>query len=155
QMKLMCCFVSDVTPTAAARLLNINRNTVAEYYDNLRGEWFDYLQTNPISFTDGDEFEVDECLIKHVWSSRRRKHVVQWVGGILERETGKVLLYRVDDRSAASLIPPILTNIPSGCWVYSDELASYNAINRHAYVHFTVNHSHAEYARKEVYSGRE
>jgi len=155
QMKIMSCFVSDVTVSATARLLNISRPTVTQYYDNLCGEIYDYFQENPISFTEGDEFEVDECLLKHVWFSKNRRHKIQWIGGILERESGKVLLYRIDDRSAASLIPPILENVPPGVWVYSDELTSYHRLYNHPYVHFTVNHSKLEYARIENFCDRE
>jgi transposase len=155
QMKMMICFVADVTVSAAARLLHIRRPTVSQYYDNLRGEWLDYLKVHPITFEDGDEFEVDECLIKHVWAPRKRKHVVQWIGGILERSTGKVVLYKINDRSRKSLIPPMLEKIPLGSWIYSDEWKSYQAIEKHPYVHLTVNHSKKEYSRHEEVGGRQ
>ena len=154
QLKLMICFVDDVTVSAASRLLHIRRGTVSVYYDNLRGEWLDHLKENPISFQEGDEFEVDECLVMHIWVPRRRRYIAQWIGGIVERSTGKVALYMVNDRSRKSLLPPILEKIPAGSWIYSDEWKSYNGIDKHPYVHLTVNHSQKEYARTEEVGGR-
>jgi len=154
QMKLMCCFVSDVKVSAAARLLNMRRGTVAEYYDNLRGEWYDNLNALPIVFDDVGEYEVDECVIKHVMNTRGKGHHIQWIGGILERATGRVLLYQVKDRSQQSLIPPILQNIPIGSWIYSDDWSSYGAIDKQPYMHFSVNHSKKEYCREEEFCDR-
>ena len=99
--------------SAAARLLNMRIATVSQYYDNLRGEWYDNLVDEPISFESNDEYEVDECLLKHVWYSERNRHELKWIGGILERTTGKVVLYQVKNRSRASLLPPILQHIPA------------------------------------------
>ena len=154
QMKLMCCFVSNAKVSDAARLLAIRRGTVSEYYDNLRGEWYDWLEENPIEFVDGDEYEVDECLLKHIWNPYKRQFGVQWVSGIFERSTGKVLLYQVKKKSSKCLIPPILQHVPSGSWIYSDEWKSYGRLYNHPYIHLTVNHSKKEYAREENFGGR-
>ena len=53
------------------------------------------------------------------------------------------------DRSTQSLAPPILGAIPEGSLIYSDELKSYNELDRHTYEHYTVNHSRGEYQRTE------
>ncbi len=153
QMKLMCCFASNITVTATATLLNISRKTVSIYFDNLRGEWLDNLIDQPITFEDNGEYEVDEVLIKHIWNPRRRRHQVLWVGGIFERETGKLRLHILRDRSQTSLIPPILSHVPSGSWIYSDDWRSYKVLQRHGYIHFTVNHSRREYSRPETLGG--
>jgi hypothetical protein len=147
QMKIMACFVADVSVCAASRLLNMRRPTISEYYDNFRGELYDNLLDDPISFTDNGEYEVDECLLKHVSFPRRRTHAIQWIAGILERSTGLVLLKKIPDRSAVSLIPWVVRNVPHGSVIYSDELRSYSSLGSHEYAHFTVNHSRLEYAR--------
>jgi len=155
QMKIMVCFVADLTVSATSRLLNIRRPTVSEYYDNLRGELYDNLQDYPITFTDNGEYEVDECLLKHVLSPRRRRTVLQWIAGILERSTGKVMLQRIPDKTSNSLIPWIVNNVPHGSFIYSDELRSYSPLRSWEYAHFTVNHSKNEYARREQYGNEE
>jgi hypothetical protein len=147
QMRIMCCFTSDLTVTAASNLLNIRRATISEYYDNLRREWLDNLRHEPIQFEDNGEYEVDECLIKHVLDPSTGAHYSLWIGGILERSTGLVKLYTIRDRSRASLLPPILNNIPHGSWIYSDDWVSYRTLGTHPYVHFSVNHSKKEYSR--------
>ena len=88
----MICFVADLTVTATSTLLNIRRATVSEYYDNLRGEIQDNLVYEPITFEDNGEYEADECLINHVYNPVNGKRQRLWIAGILERETGKVML---------------------------------------------------------------
>jgi len=82
QMKLIC-FSSNMT-VMAARLLNISCKTVSVYFDNLRGEWLDNLRAYPIQFGDNGEYEVDECLVKHIWNPHQRRHQVLWFSGSLE-----------------------------------------------------------------------
>ena len=90
-----------------------------------------------------------------MFGSPEKEDIKFRIGGILERVTGKVMPYRVEDRSATSLIPPILQHVPLGSWVYSDELASYHKLDEHPYVHFSVNHSHKEYAGLESWTARQ
>lgn len=149
QMQLLTLFTADATVSSAARALGIGRKAVTNFFDNSRGVWSDFLTWDPIEFADCGEFEVDECLIRHVKDSEHDTFVDVWIAGILERSSGKVLLYRVPDRSTQSLAPPILGAIPEGSLIYSDELKSYNELDRHTYEHYTVNHSRGEYQRTE------
>jgi len=150
QMKMMCCFTSNVTVTATAKLLKLRRATVSQYFDNFRGEWLDNLRDEPIVFTDNGEYEVDECLIKHIWNPAAGEHQALWIGGILERATGKVLLYPLQSRSRHSLVTPILRHVPHGSFVYSDDWPSYRSLMQHEYTHLSVNHSNREYARLQT-----
>lgn len=154
QLRIICCFISGLTVTACSSLLNISRPTITEYYDNLRGEYEDLLSTNPIQFFDNGEYEVDECLLQHV-TNRFGQQRPQWIAGIVERATGKLLLYRVADRSRATLLPPILHSIPTGSFIYSDDWSAYRALDNSEYSHFSVNHSAGEYARLEDFGGQE
>lgn len=152
-MKIICCFAQDMPITSCSRLLNIRLGTIVDYYDNLRGEYMDYLSDHPIIFRDNGEYEVDEVLIKHVYNQRIEEYQQVWIGGILERATGKLILYRVNDRSRASLIAPIRRHVPIGSFIYTDEWSSYRALDNLQYNHFTVNHSAREYARTENFGG--
>ena len=144
----MHCFAADVTSTSASELLNFRQATISEYYDNLRAELFDNVQPDPITFEDNREYEVDECLIKHFLNVNDRTHCVQWIGGILERQTGKVKLFKLNDRGSQSLIPPILNSVPLGSWKYIDDWRSYHPLSNHTFIHLTVNHSQKQYARR-------
>ena len=137
-------FTADATVSSAARALGIGRKALTNFFDNSRGVRSDFLTWDPIEFADCGEFEVDECLIRHVKDSEHDTFVDVWIAGILERSSGKVLLYRVPDRSTQSLAPPILGAIPEGSLIYSDELKSYNELDRHTYEHYTVNRSRAQ-----------
>jgi len=125
-MKIIICFVDGLTVSATSRLLNIRRGTITNYFDDCRAEWMNNLAADPIIFDDNGEYEVDECFLRHVREGRRRRYHNIWIGGILERVSGKVLLYQAQDRSHLSLIPPIQDNIPPGSFVYSDEWSVYH-----------------------------
>ena len=59
------------------------------------------------------------------------------------------MYYRVEDRSGASLVPPIVEHVPQGSFVYSDEWKGYNRLRDHPFYRFTVNHTAGEYVRVE------
>jgi len=149
QMQLLTLFAADATVSSTARALGLGRKAVTNFFDNCRGVWSDFLTWDPIRFAERGEFEVDECLIKRVRDTEHNAFMNVWIAGILERATGKVLLYRVPDRSTQSLVPPILNAVPERAIILSDELKSYNALGTHTYQHYTVNHSRGEYQRSE------
>ena len=152
QLQVCQCFASDCSVASTARLTGVSRSKVTNYFDNLRGLYQDELSTSPIVFDAHGEYEVDEVQIKRV-KVRRHLYKIQWVAGILERETGMVKLYMVEDRSTESLIPPILASIPVGNFIYTDEWRSYSELDRRPFLHFSVNHSAGEYARDEQLFG--
>ena len=116
---------------------------------------FDNLLENPISFDDNGEYEVDECHLRHVRVGRRKYYKDIWIGGILERVTGMVLLYQLPDKTRTSMIPPIQDNVPHGSFIYSDEYVVYRSLTALEYSHFSVNHSKKEYACKEIVGGED
>ena len=68
--------------------------------------------------------------------------------GIKCRSTGRIIIYHVPDKSAASLVPIILNHVPEGATIYSDKASMY--VNNHrntsrldelGYEHYWVNHS--------------
>jgi hypothetical protein len=154
QMKLITLFAADSTVTSAAKSLGVSRRALTDYFDNCRGEYADALDPamgySPIVFNPDSEYELDECQIKRVTSPDGV--VCVNVAGIFERGTGKVLMYRVPDRSAESLLPPIWDHIPKGSRVYSDSWPVYVHADwaAHGMSHWHVNHSAGEYARTET-----
>ena len=65
--------------------------------------------------------------------------------GMVQRG-GDVRAMHVNNASELSLLPPIVNNISFGAKLYTDELTSYNKLER-VYDHQTVKHGRGEYAR--------
>lgn len=153
QMKIICCFIDDLRVSRTSRLLNFSRTSLTSYYDNLRGEYLDELERNPIKFTSVGIFEVDEVQLKHV-KSVDGGHIDKWIFGILERSTNRLLYIPVENRSADVLQSLIYTHIPASSLVFSDDWAAYRTIGRLGYRHYSVNHSTKEYSRDEEIDGQ-
>ena len=68
--------------------------------------------------------------------------------GMVERN-GEVRAMHVENSTELSLLPPIVNNISFGSTIYTDELRSYNKLER-VYDHKTVMHSGNEYVRGRV-----
>lgn len=152
QIRLIIIFVSEGTPSSAARLLEISRQTATNYFIECRRMYEAELTATPITFTNGGEYEVDECLIKRVRIAAGVFDVV-WVQSILERATGKVFLHRIPNRARPSMVPPIQLRVPANSIVYTDEHASYGNVGHIGYRHATVNHNQGEYQRWGVVAG--
>jgi transposase-like protein len=148
QLKIIINFVAESPARGTGQRLRVTRKMVGRIYKKIRRAYNDDLVTNPITFDDGFEYEVDELYLRHLRVGPGQ-YIRQWVAGILERRTGKLLYYRVNSRSGASLIPPIVANIPNGSFVYSDEWRGYRRLRDHPYYRFSVNHSAGEYVRLE------
>lgn len=148
QLEMLVLFCADATIAATRRVVEVSKPTVINFFDNCRGVWSDELQHRPITFTDPGEYEIDETIIKRVRDEEHNTLVCVWVSGIYSRDTDQCLLYRVADRSAESLIPPILTRVPRHSLTYTDDLTTYLALRRHRFQHYTVNHSAGIYERK-------
>jgi ISXO2-like transposase domain len=147
--KLILIVINFAAGSAAyntANRLGINRKSVGRVYKEMRARWRQDLARDPISFTNGFEFEVDELFLHHI---RRDDgtHGTQWIMGILERVTGKVIYFRIPDRSALTMIPPIIAGVPNGSFVYTDDWSSYSSLVGLPYYHHSVNHSAGEYQR--------
>ena len=153
QMKIICCFISDVRVSRSSRLLKMSRTSLTSYYDNLRGEYLDELERDPIKFTSVGIFEVDEVQLKHV-KRGDSEHIDKWLFGILERSTNKLLYIPVENRSADILQALIKSNIPASSIVFSDDWAAYRTIGKQGYRHHSVNHSAKEYSRDEEIDGQ-
>jgi hypothetical protein len=148
-MKIIINFVAESPARGTALRLGIDRKVVGNIYKKIRRAYSEDLVTSPIVFDQGFEYETDELYLRHVrlHDGGSRK---QWIAGIYERATGKVVYYRVEDRSGLSLVPPIVDRVPPGSFVYTDDWRGYNDLRNRPYYRFSVNHSASEYARLEA-----
>ena len=152
QLKVLINFVAESSARSTALRLRINRKHVGKIYKHARRLYSTNLVTAPITFQDGFEYEADELYLRHV---RVEPGVFrkQWVAGILERATGKLVYYRVENRSSESLLPPITQRLPFGVFVYTDDWPAYRPLDEMMFLHYSVNHSAGEYARHEMVEG--
>jgi transposase-like protein len=85
--------------------------------------------------------EIDESKF-----GRRKYHMGhpvkgQWVFGVVERESGKMFLVPVPDRTADTLKVVMDAWIEPGTTVISDCWGAYRDLDAQGYTHRTVNHS--------------
>lgn len=141
-----------------AHLLNIKAKLVSRVYRRLHELITENLAFDPITFPDVGIFEADETFYEHVAiNTADHIHFIHeyWIGGVLERSTGKCLIYSIADRSHNSVCPPIFNNVPHHSLVCTDEWGGYNEIVHHNYIRRYVTHSHKEYLREDTVEGFE
>ncbi len=85
--------------------------------------------------------EIDES--KFGKRKYHRGHYVegQWIFGGIERDSGRIFLVPVEDRTSATLVGIIKTWIKPGSTIYSDCWKGYSCLEDNGYEHLTVNHS--------------
>ena len=66
--------------------------------------------------------------------------------GMLQRD-GKVVAMKVEDTKGATLLPIVEQFVESGATTYTDELSSYNGLEKKGYKHQFVSHKQREYVR--------
>jgi hypothetical protein len=113
-------FAAGSSSINTANRIRVHRHSVGRVYKAMRARWREDLARDPISFTNGFEFEVDEVFLHHIRLDDG-SHGTQWIMGLLERATGKVIYFRIPDRSAMTLIPPVIVAVPNGSFVYTDD----------------------------------
>jgi hypothetical protein len=93
------------------------------------------------------EVEVDETYVGGKKPGKRGRGAggKTIVAGMVERQ-GKVNAQKVSSVKASTLIPLVQANIIPGTTVYTDELPSYNKLEKAGYTHYRVHHASGIYA---------
>ena len=116
----MECFCGDLTASATAKLLRLNRNTINAYFKEFRIKILENsLKCHQKEF---GEFELDESYFgaKRVRGKRGRGAAGKTpVFGVLKRD-GKVFVTIVPNCSKESLMPIIQGKILEGSTVHTD-----------------------------------
>ena len=74
--------------------------------------------------------------------NRGRVSEGQWVFGMVERDTGRSLVFRVPDRQRETLVTRLVREfIEPGTVIISDKFSPYFNLNDVGYIHLMVNHS--------------
>ncbi len=145
--QILRCFCADITATACAEIVRVNRNTVNSWYNDFRHKIL--LSTLAETCSEYGVFEVDESYFgaKRIRGKRGRGAAGKTpVFGLLKRR-GKVLVRIVPDCSRESLLPIIQGVILEGSTIHSDGWKAYDGLLLNGYDHYRVFHNENEFAR--------
>lgn len=122
--------------------LNISSNTVVDWFSYCRCVCLDWCFLNS-TVIGGQNIvvEIDEAKIGKRKYNKGRLIDGYWIFGGYERETGKVFIVQVPDRTANTLLEIIRQWISPGTTIISDKWRSYRDLDNQGFTHFTVNHS--------------
>jgi transposase-like protein len=145
--KLLLCFCEDITATATAKLVKVNRKTVNSYYNDIREKIL--KETLKETLVDCGEFEADESYFgaKRIRGKRGRGAAGKTpVLGLLKRG-GKVFVKVVKNCTKDELMPVIQGKILEGSVIHTDGWKAYDGLILNGYDHYRVFHSQNEFAR--------
>ena len=146
QLRLLECFVLEVTARTAANILGIPINTAVLFYHKIRQVIADKLTE---IYPEYGVFECDESYFGGVRKGKRGRGAAGKVPvfGILKRG-GKVHALMVADTKGKTLLNAIRTRILPDSIVYTDSYRSYDILDVSGFKHRRVNHSKAFVSRK-------
>ena len=131
----------------AARRYGIDRRTITAVYNKLRSLASSWLRADPVRLGGpGVICQIDESLFCHKqkYGRGRAPETEKWVFGICDTryQPAKFYLEKVDNRSAATLLPIIQRVCRPGTIIHSDKWGAYNELTRSTGLgHDTVNHT--------------
>lgn len=145
--KIILCFCADVTATATAEIVGVNRKTANAYFNFFREKILS--ATLEEAKKEAGIFEVDESYFgaRRIRGKRGRGAAGKTpVFGLLKRG-GNVYVRVVTDCSKESLMPIIQGLVLEGSTVNSDGWKAYDGLILNGYEHYRVFHSENEFAR--------
>lgn len=139
QERLLEFFVGEMTARTAADLVGVNKTTAAYFYHRLR-EIIAWKQDEVFPLS--GEVEVDESYFGGKRKGKRGRGAAGKVPvfGILKRG-GRVYTKMIPDVRTETLMPIMERMIVPDSVVYTDCLASYNALDISDFHHLRINHS--------------
>lgn len=145
---LLRCFVSDITASAAARIVGVNRKTVDLYYRHYRRLILSDQDRKRRRFLSAKETEIDES---YFGPTRVRGKRGRGAGnkvaviGLLQR-AGQVFTSPVDSCTKEQLLPVILEKVKQGADIYTDGWTSYDALAVYGFNHKKVKHDDNQFS---------
>jgi len=104
----------------------------------LLAQWLD--KDNTMLGGSGKIIEIDEAKIGKRKYHRDRVLRGQWVFGGYKRDSGRIFIVPVKDRTVETLLHEIRNRIAPGSIIYSDSWRAYTNTKSYGYDHYTVNH---------------
>ena len=118
------------------------RHTAVEWAGYIRELFCQYVfDKYNMTMFEGD-VEIDESLFgrKIKYNKGEPKGHRIWIFGIIERSSNTLIIYPVDKRDAATLVPIIQRHVYPGSRIFSDSWGAYLGLNDLGYQHYTVVH---------------
>ena len=144
-MFLMASTRCGISAKQLERELGVTYKTAWRMFKQIRSIMDE--QANPFN----GHIEVDETYIggKRTGTRGRGAEGKTPVVGLVHRDEGQVLTSVVKDVKTRTVLPIIWNNVPRDArnTIYTDELASYNLVQKLGYTHRRVCHGKGEYAR--------
>jgi len=148
--KIIECFSLDITASKASEILNIERKTINNWYEYIRGIIFLECEKEKQEKLWWWIYELDES---YFWPTRIKWERGRWAGwktivfGLLKRDW-KVYTEIVPDATAKSLIPIIRGKIDAWSIINTDWWRAYSGLVEMWYEkHYRVHHGKNEFAR--------
>ena len=118
------------------------KSTAVNWASYIREMFLEYVYKTYQTFKFDAEVEIGESLFgrKNKYNRGRPTGHKLRIFGIVERSSNLLVLYPVDNRDAATLIPIIQKHVRPGTIIYSDNWVAYFNLNNLGYEHFTVTH---------------
>ena len=141
QHKLLEHFVTGTTARCASKLVNVNKNTAALYFQSLR-ELIAHQMAQEASEIFEGEIEIDESYFGGTQKGKRGRGAAGKVPifGLLKRG-GKVYTQVITDAKSGTLMPIIQRKTVPDSIVYSDCWKAYSSLDTQGFRHFRINHS--------------
>jgi transposase-like protein len=116
--------------------------TLVSWSRTLRELIYEYLTitAEPLGGID-KVVEIDESLFGRRKFNRGKRVNGQWIFGMIERESGRVVLVPVANRTRDTLLPIIKKWILPGTLIISDCWKPYDVLSEEDFKHLKVNHS--------------
>ncbi|XP_078362352.1 uncharacterized protein LOC144646583 [Oculina patagonica] len=143
-LHLMFLWSTKLSGSQISRLTGLSKPTVIRALSELRTICSNKILNAGIKIGGvGKTVEIDESKFGAKRKYQRgRVSEGPWVFGAVERGSKKALLFRVPDRTRATLVHRLITtHILPGTVIYSDQFSPYIPLNQLGYIHLSVNHS--------------
>jgi transposase len=139
RLKLIEHFVAGTTARTAAKIVGVNKNTAQMFFRRLREK---IAEKGELGLLFQGEIEADESYFGGRRKGKRGRGSAGKVPvfGLLKRG-GKVYAEIIPDAKSKTLMPIIQERVVPDSVVYTDSLASYNALDISEFKHVRINHS--------------
>ncbi len=143
-LQFIKCFLDNNTLLPSSKFSGFDyKKTSVDWANFIRDLFKQWVSDHYDNVQLSGDIEIDESLFgRQCKYHRGNPHVglKVWIFGLVERETNRLLLFPVDRRDAAMLIPIIRSHVQPGSRIFSDGWAAYRELNDLGFEHFTVNH---------------
>lgn len=144
-MTLVYMFAADIPPYLVERMVpNVSQVTILSVYGRLRKLCSEKVWAGLLLGEDanGSIVEIDESYFGKSRKYNKGKvtqHI--WVFGVVDSETGKLLLKCVPNRKKETLVPIMQKHVSPQATIHHDDFSTYRRLQDAGFCHGAVNHS--------------